>query len=90
MISRERLEKTIRGVILEFSRENRIAQPTADELAAALTDRMGELLEREVASSYTEIDDSVSYVNELRDHEQLDSANAFLEEIVAWQQQHSS
>jgi hypothetical protein len=36
MITKERLEETIRGVIREFKRTKRITDPAADELAAEL------------------------------------------------------
>lgn len=36
MITKERLEEAIRGVIREFKRSKRIPDPAADELTAAL------------------------------------------------------
>ena len=90
MITKERLEETIRGVIREFKRSKRIPDPTADELAAALEARVDELFAEEASFTYKQVDDSASYVEDLRDNSQLESAEAFLQEIVAWQQVHSS
>jgi hypothetical protein len=90
MITKERLEETIRGVIREFKRTNRITDPAADELTAALEERVDELFEQEVTFSYREVEDSASHIAQLRDHAQLDSAETFLQEILAWQQVHSS
>lgn len=47
MITKERLEEAIRGVISEFKRTKRIAKPTADELAAALQARVDDLFEQD-------------------------------------------
>ena len=47
MITKERLEETIRGVIREFKRTNRIPQPTADELTAALEARVDDLFDHD-------------------------------------------
>ncbi len=90
MITKERLEETIRGVISEFKRTKRIPDPTADELTAALEARVDDLFDQEAAFSYAEVEDSVSYVEDLRDKAQLESAEGFLREIVAWQQMRSS
>lgn len=90
MITKERLEETIRGVIREFRRTKRITDPAADELTAALEERVYDLFEEEAAFSYSEVEDSAGYVSELRDNAQLESAETFLREIVAWQQMHSS
>ena len=90
MITKERLEETIRGVIREFQRTKRITDPAADELAAALEERVDELFDQEARFSYREVEDSASYVSELRDDAQLESAETFLREILAWQQVHSS
>ncbi len=90
MITKERLEETIRGVIREFRRTKRITDPAADELTAALEERVDDLFEEEAAFSYREVEDSAGYVSELRDNAQLESAETFLREIVAWQQMHSS
>jgi hypothetical protein len=90
MITRERLEETIRGVIREFKRTKRITDPAADELTAALEERVDDLFDQEVTFSYGQTEDSATYVAELRDNAQLESAETFLREIVAWQQMHSS
>jgi hypothetical protein len=90
MITKERLEDTIRGVIREFKRTKRITDPTADELTAALAERVDELFDQESMVSYLEVKDSADYVEQLRDKAQLESAETFLQEIVAWQQMHSS
>lgn len=90
MITKERLENTIRGVISEFKRTKRITDPTADELTAALEERVEELFDQEATFSYHAVNDSAGYVDQLRDKAQLESAETFLQEIVAWQQTHSS
>jgi hypothetical protein len=90
MITKERLEETIRGVISEFKRTKRIPDPAADELTAALEARVEDLFDQEGTFSYTEVEDSVRYVEDLRDKAQLESAEGFLREIVAWQQMRSS
>ena len=90
MITKEHLEETIRGVIREFERAKRITAPTADELTAALEERVDELFDQEATFSYQEVEDSTSYIAQLRDHAQLESAETFLQEILAWQQVHSS
>jgi polyhydroxyalkanoate synthesis regulator phasin len=90
MITKERLENTIRGVISEFKRTKRITDPAAEELAAALEERVEELFDQEAIFSYREVDDSAGYVKQLRDQAQLESAETFLQEIVAWQQIRSS
>ena len=89
MITKERLEETIRGVIREFKQTRRITDPAADELTAALERRVDELFDQEATFSYREVEDSAGYVAQLRDNAQLDSAETFLQEIVAWQQTHS-
>ncbi len=90
MITKERLEETIRGVISEFKRTKRIPDPAADELTAALEARVDDLFDQEATFSHTEVEDSASYVDDLRDKAQLESAEGFLREIVAWQQMRSS
>jgi hypothetical protein len=90
MITKERLEQTIRVVIGEFKRAKRITEPTAEELTAALEERVDDLFDHEAAFSYKEIEDSAAYVSGLRDQAQRESAETFLQEIVAWQQMHSS
>jgi len=90
MITKERLEETIRGVIREFKRTKRITEPAADELTAALEERVDDLFDQEATFSYKEIEDSAGYVSELRDNAQLESAETFLREIEAWQQMHFS
>jgi hypothetical protein len=90
MITKERLEETIRGVIREFKRTKRITDPAADELAAALEERVDDLFDQEATFSYREIEDGPGYVRELRDNAQRESAETFLREIIAWQQMHSS
>jgi hypothetical protein len=90
MITKERLEETIRGVIREFRRTKRITDPAADELTAALEERVDDLFDQEATFSYREVGDSAGYVAQLRDNAQLESAETFLREIVAWQQMHSS
>ena len=90
MITKERLEQTIRGVIREFRQANRIPDPTATELAAALEERVEDLFEQESTEfSHKEAEDSTSYVNRLRDDAQRESAEVFLQEIMAWQQMRS-
>ena len=86
MITKERLEETIRGVIREFKRTKRITDPAADELTAELEARVEDLFDQEATFSYREVKDSVTYVEELRDEAQSESAEGFLREIVAWQQ----
>lgn len=90
MITKERLEDTIRGVISEFQRKKRITDPAAEELTAALEERVHELFDEETTFSHKEVADSADYVTRLRDHAQLESAETFLREIVAWQHTHSS
>jgi hypothetical protein len=90
MITKERLEETIRGVIREFKRTKRISDPAADELTAALEARVDDLFDLEASFSYKEVEDRVGYVEQLRDQAQLDSAETFLREIVAWQEVRSS
>ena len=90
MITKERIEETIRGVIRDFKRSKRIPDPTADELTAALEARVDDLFDHDAAFSYREVEDSARYVEELRDKAQSKSAESFLEEIVAWQQMRSS
>lgn len=90
MITKERLEETIRGVISEFKRRKRIPGAAAEELTAALEARVDDLFDQEAIFSYTEVEDSVSYVEDLRDKAQVESAEGFLREIVAWQQMRSS
>lgn len=90
MITKERLEETIRGVIREFKRTKRITDPAADELTAALEERVDDLFDQEATFSYREVGDSAGYLAQLRDNAQLESAETFLREIVAWQQMHSS
>jgi hypothetical protein len=90
MITKEHLEETIRGVIREFKRTKRITDPVADELTAALEERVDELFDQEGTFSYREIEDSASYVAQLRENAQMASAESFLKEILAAQQVHSS
>jgi|GEM_PF-5427705 len=90
MITKERIEETIRGVIRDFKRSKRIPDPTADELTAALEARVEDLFDHEATFSHREVEDSARYVEELRDQAQSKSAESFLEEIVAWQQMRSS
>lgn len=90
MITKERLEETIRGVITEFKRTKRIPDPTADELTAALEARVDDLFDEEATFSYREVVDSARYVEEVRDKAQLESAEGFLQEIKAWQEMGSS
>ncbi len=90
MITKERLEETIRGVIREFKRTKRITEPAADELTAALEERVEDLFDQEATFSYKEVEDSAGYVSELRDNAQLESAETFPREIEAWQEMHSS
>lgn len=89
MIDRDQLEETIRGVIREFTLKKRIPGPTADELTAALEARADDLFDREATFSYRKVEDSTSYVENLRDRAQMESAEAFLREIIAWQQMRS-
>ncbi len=90
MITKERIEETIRGVIRDFKRTKRIPDPAADELTAALEARVEDLFDHEAAFSYREVEDSARYVEELRDKAQSKSAESFLREIMAWQQMRSS
>ena len=90
MITKERLEETIRGVIREFKRTKRITDPAADELTAELEARVDDLFDQEATFSYREVKDSASYVEELREEAQSESAEGFLREIVAWQEMRSS
>jgi hypothetical protein len=90
MIPKERLEETIREVIREFKQTQRITDPAADELTAALEERVDELFDQDATFSYKEVENSAGYVARLRDNAQLESAETFLREIVAWQQMHSS
>ena len=90
MITKERLEETIRGVIREFKRTKRITDPAADELTAALAERVDDLFDQEATFTYREVEDSADYLAQLRDNAQAESAETFLREIVAWQQMHSS
>ena len=90
MITKEHLEDTIRGVIREFKRTKRITDPTADELTAALEERVEELFDQDATFSHHQVEDSAGYLEQLRDEAQLESAETFLREIVAWQQLHSS
>ena len=90
MITKERIEETIRGVIGDFRRSKRIADPTADELTAALEARVEDLFDHEATFSHRDVEDSARYVEELRDKAQSKSAASFLQEIVAWQQMRSS
>ena len=89
MITKERVEETIRGVIEDFKQANRIPEPTADELTSALEMQVEHLFNREGTFSYKEIEDSAGYVSQTRDEAQLKSAEIFLKEIVAWQQTRS-
>jgi hypothetical protein len=89
MITKELLEKTIRGVILEFKQTKRIPDPAADELTAALEARVDALFDHDAVFSYADVEDSARYVEQLRDRAQLESAEAFLQEIVAWQEMRS-
>jgi hypothetical protein len=86
MITKDRLEETIRGVIQEFKQAKRIPDPAADELTAALEARVEDLFDQEATFSYGEVEDSATYVERLRGEAQSPSAEAFLQEIMAWQQ----
>lgn len=90
MITKELLEETIRGVIGEFKRAKRIPDPAADELSAALEARLEDLFKEETPFSYRQVEDSARYVEAVREKAQLESAEGFLQEIVAWQETHSS
>lgn len=90
MITKELLEETIRGVIREFKRTKRIPDPAADELTAALEAQVDDLFDQEPAFSYRDVEDSASYVEGLRNEAQMESAEGFLRETMAWQQMHSS
>lgn len=90
MITKERLEETIRGVIREFKQTKRIPDPAADELAAALETKVDNLFDEEGVFSYTQVEDGATYVDDLREKAQMESAEGFLREILAWQQTHSS
>jgi hypothetical protein len=88
MITKERLEEAIRGVVHEFKVARRIQDPAAEELTAALEARVENLFDEE-AFSYREVSDSAIYVDQLRDAAQLGSADLFLRELTEWQQKHS-
>jgi len=90
MITKERLEERIRGVIREFKRTKRIPDPTADELAAALEAQVDDLFNQEAGFSYNDVGDSAQYVDDLRNRAQSESAESFLREIRAWQEMGSS
>ncbi|HEY6231746.1 MAG TPA: hypothetical protein VIW64_10805 [Pyrinomonadaceae bacterium] len=90
MITKEGLEQTIRAVIHEFKQAKRIPEPAAEELTAALEAKVEDLFERDAPFSYREIQNSSRYVEDLRGKAQLESSEKFLEEILAWQQTHSS
>jgi hypothetical protein len=66
MITKERLEETIRGVIREFKRTKRIPNPAADELTAAIEARLYDLFSQDATSAIGEVEDSTSYVEDLR------------------------
>jgi hypothetical protein len=55
MITKERLEETIRGVINEFKRTKRIPDPAADDLAAALEARLFDLFYQNATQSVDEL-----------------------------------
>ena len=90
MITKARIEETIRGVIQEFKQKERIPGSAADDLAVALTDEMTELLEQEETFSHRQVDDTLAYVNRVRDEAQSESAADFLQEILTWQKAHCS
>lgn len=90
MITKERLEETIRGVIREFKRTKRIPDPAADELTAELEARVDDLFAENTPFSYRDVQDSASYVSDIRDNAQMESAEGFLREIIAWQEMRSS
>ena len=52
MITKERLEERIRGVIREFKRTKRIPDPTADELTAALEAQVDDLFDQEAIAKW--------------------------------------
>jgi hypothetical protein len=90
MISKELLDEAIRGVIREFKQARRIPDPTADELTAALEARIDALFDQQGVFSHIDIENSARYVDQLRDDPQRESAETFLQEIVAWQEMRSS
>jgi len=90
VITKERLQETIRGVIREFKLTKHITDPAAEELTAALEERVDKLFKEEAASIYKQVKDSADYVAQLRDNAQMETAEAFLREIAVWQQMHSS
>ena len=49
MITKERLEETIRNVIGEFTRTKRIPEPAANELSTALEARVDALFDQDAA-----------------------------------------
>jgi hypothetical protein len=59
-------------------------------LTAALEERVEELFDQDATFSHRQVEDSAGYLERLRDEAQLESAETFLREIVAWQQMHSS
>jgi len=59
-------------------------------LTAAIEARVDDLFSQDATFSYREVEDSASYVEDLRDKAQAESAEGFLREIVAWQEMRSS
>jgi hypothetical protein len=90
MINKNRLERLIHGVIEDFRKAKRIPDQTADDLATVLDAQVDDLFQNEGTFSYRDVDDSASYISQLRDDAQSQSAELFLQEIVAWQQMRSS
>ena len=87
MITKERLEETIRGVIREFRQTKQIPEPVASQLTAALEERVENLFDQESNRfSYKHVANGATYVSELRDELESKSAHLFLQEIIAWQQ----
>lgn len=83
MITKERFEEAIRGVVREFKRTKLIPDPTADALIAASEARVDDLFDQEATFSYREVEDSTSYLEDSRNKAQLQSAEALLREILA-------
>ena len=90
MITKERVEQTIRGVIGDFKRRNRIPDAAADELNIELEARVDQLFEEEASLNYTKISDSAEYVQQLRTEAESIPPGKFLQEIIEWQELHSS
>jgi len=75
-------------VIREFKRTKRITEPAADELAGGFRERVDDLFDQEAGFSYKEYKIARLCLQSCI-RPQPESAEAFLQEIVAWQQMRS-